>query len=66
MKKGKTIRSSELLKLRRAWQKRIDHLRNGPNWALNNDACKRARADHAEGFEECVIDLNYLLKYGKL
>lgn len=68
MSKPKTpnrVRSSELVSLRRRWKKRIEDLNDGLNWAVNDRACKEARANKAEGVQECIIEINYLLKHGR-
>jgi len=59
------VRSSEIVKLRRRWKKRIEDLNNGRNWAVNDRACKEARANKAEGIHECIIEINYIRKYGR-
>jgi hypothetical protein len=68
MSKPKTpnrVRSSELVSLRRRLKKRIEDLNNGQNWAVNDRVCKEARANKAEGVQECIIEINYLLKHGR-
>jgi hypothetical protein len=64
-KSGAAVRSSELVSLRRRWKKRIEDLNNGLNWAVNDRVCKEARANKAEGIQECIIEINHLLKRGR-
>jgi len=59
------VGSGTLVSLRRWWKKRIEDLNNGKNWAINDRVCKEARANKADGVQECVIDLNYLIKHGR-
>lgn len=59
------VGSGTLLSLRRRWKKRIEDLNNGKNWTINDQICKEARSNKAEGVQECLIDLNYLIKHGR-
>ena len=54
-----------VVRLRRRLKARIEDLNNGLNWAVNDRVCKEARANKAEGIQECIIELNYLLKHGR-
>lgn len=62
--KHRRVRYSALVRLRRKWKKRVEDLNNGLNWAVNDHACKEARANKAEGVAECLIEINRLLKQG--
>lgn len=60
-KRQRQLRVQHLVSLRREWKRREDDLLNGKNWAVNDKACKKARANKAEGIHECVVGLNWLL-----
>lgn len=60
-KKRAAVRVQRIVSLRREWKRRKDDLLNGKNWAVNDEACKEARANMAEGIQECIVGLNWLL-----
>lgn len=60
-KKRAAVRVERIVSLRREWKRREDDLLNGKNWAVNDKACKEARANKAEGVHECIAGLNWLL-----
>jgi len=55
------LRVQRVVSLRREWKRRVDDLLNGKNWAVNDKACKEARANKAEGIHECIVGINWLL-----
>lgn len=60
-KKRTAVRRDRIVSLRRNWKQREDDLLNGKNWAVNDKACKEARANKAEGIHECIVGINWLL-----
>ena len=68
MSKPKTpnrVRSSELISLRRILKARIHELNDGTRWTYNDAICRKARSDKAAGIQECITEINYLLKQRK-
>lgn len=61
---NQTIRKSELSKLCSIWEGRADDLVSGKNWTNNDAICRKGRCDKAEGIQECIIELKYLMKHG--
>lgn len=60
-KKRAAVRVERIVSLRREWKRREDDLLNGKNWAVNDKACKEARANNAKGIHDCIVGLNWLL-----
>lgn len=60
-KKRAAVRVERIVSLRREWKRRENDLLEGKNWAVNDKACKEARANKAEGIHECIVGINWLL-----
>ena len=61
-----SVHASQLIKLRGIWKEQIKDLNGGRNWSVNDDACREARASKARAIQECIVELNYVLKHGQV